>query len=70
MLFEIYTRYKGEGKRYHGTVDAPSENTAMIKAYGLAVEVYAEHEHDVSVSSFSTFHDQLFSLVDFWVIPV
>lgn len=70
MLFKLYTRYKGEEERYHGTVDVPSEHIAMIKAYNLAAEVYAEHEHDVSASSFSDFHDQLFSLVDFWVIPI
>ena len=70
MLFELYTRYNGEEERYHGTVDVQSEHIAMIRAYHLAVEVYGEHEHDVSASSFSDFHDQLFLLVDFWAVPI
>lgn len=70
MLFKLYTRYKGEKEYCHGTIDVPSEHIATIKAYHKAVDVYTEHEHEVSVSSFSDFHNQLFSLVDFWVIPI
>lgn len=70
MLFKLYTRYKGEKEYCHGTVDVSSEHIATIKAYHKAAEVYAEHEHDASVSSFSDFHDRLFSLVDFWVVPI
>ena len=70
MLFELYTRHKGEEERYHGTVDVSSEHIATIKAYHKAVDVYVEHGHDASVSSFSDFHDRLFSLVDFWVVPI
>lgn len=70
MLFELYTRYKGEEERYHGIVDVQSEHIAMIRAYHMAADVYAEHDHETSVSSFFDFHDQLFSLVDFWIIHI